>query len=84
MKWNRVWIVRRGGETYMTTIVNNPTPAPANETGGGMGMIIGLVVVLVLGYLFIMYGVPALRQMQFGSPQINIPSKIDVNVTQTK
>lgn len=64
----------------MTTIVNNP-PAQ-KESGGGMGMIIGLVVILVLGYLFIIYGIPALRQMQFGSPQINIPSKIDVNVTQ--
>lgn len=66
----------------MTTIVNNP-PAQ-KESGGGMGMIIGLVVILVLGYLFIMYGIPALRQMQFGSPQINIPSKTDVNVTQPK
>ena len=66
----------------MTTIVNNP-PAQ-KESGGGMGMIIGLVVILVLGYLFIMYGIPALRQMQFGSPQINIPSKIDINVTQPK
>lgn len=62
----------------MTTVVNNP--APANDSGGGTGMIVGLIVVLVLGYLFIMYGVPALRQMQLGSPQINIPSKIDVNI----
>lgn len=65
----------------MTTIVNSP--APSNNSGGGMGMIIGLVVILVLGYLFIMYGIPALRQMQLGSPQINIPSKIDVNINQS-
>lgn len=68
----------------MTTIVNTPAPAPANDSGGSMGMIIGFIVVLILGFLFIMYGVPALRQMQLGSPQINIPSKIDVNVTQPK
>lgn len=64
----------------MTTIVNNPPVQ--KESGEGMGMIIGLVVILVLGYLFIMYGIPALRQMQFGSQQINIPSKIDVNINQ--
>lgn len=64
----------------MTTIVNNP-PAP-KESGGGMGMIIGLVVILVLAYLFITYGLPAFRNMQVGAPQINIPSKIDVNINQ--
>ncbi len=66
----------------MTTIVNNPPPS--NDSGGNMGMIIGLIVLLVLGYLFFIYGIPALRQIQLGSPQINIPSKIDVNVTQEK
>jgi uncharacterized membrane protein YphA (DoxX/SURF4 family) len=64
----------------MTTIVNNPPPA--KESGGGMGWIIALIVLLVVGYLFFMYGIPALRQMQLGSPQINIPSKIDVNINQ--
>lgn len=62
----------------MTTVVNNP--APSNDSGNGMGMIVGLIVLLVLGYLFIMYGIPAFRQV--GSPQINVPSKIDVNVIQ--
>lgn len=66
----------------MATIVNNP-PA-TNDSGGPMGMIIALVVLLVLAYLGFMYGLPALRQMQLGSPQINIPSKIDVNVKQAE
>lgn len=62
----------------MTTIVNNP--APSNDSGGGMGMIIGLVVLVVLAYLFFVYGLPALKQI--GSPQINVPSEIDVNINQ--
>jgi len=66
----------------MTTIVNNPPPQ--NESGGNMGMIIGLVLVIVIGYLFFVYGLPAIQHMQLGSPQINIPGKIDVNVNQTK
>lgn len=64
----------------MTTIVNNPPPS--ENSGGPASMIIGLVIVVVLGYLFIIYGVPAIRQVQLGSPQINVPSEIDVNIKQ--
>ena len=64
----------------MTTVVNNPPPQ--NDSGGGMGMIVGLIVLLVLGYLFFIYGIPALQQVQLGAPQINVPSKIDVNINQ--
>ncbi len=64
----------------MATIINNP---PANDNSGGpMGMIIGIIVLIVLVYLGYVYGLPAIRQM--GTPQINVPSKIDVNVNQTK
>jgi len=66
----------------MATIINNP---PANDNSGGpMGIIIVLIVLFVLGYLGFVFGLPALRRMQVGSPQINIPSKIDVNINQTK
>lgn len=64
----------------MTTIVNNPPPS--DNSGGPMGIIIVLIVLFVLGYLGFVYGIPALRQIQLGSPQINIPSKIDVNINQ--
>jgi len=64
----------------MATIVNNP--APVADSNNGMGMIVGLIALFVVAYLFFVYGFPAIRQM--GSPQINIPSKIDVNVQQTK
>lgn len=64
----------------MTTIVNTP---PAKESDGGMGWIVGLIVFLVVAYLFIMYGLPALRNVQTGAPQINVPSQIDVNINQT-
>ena len=64
----------------MVTVVNNP--APVADSNGGMGMIVGLIALFIFTYLFIMYGLPAIRQV--GSPQINIPSKIDVNVNQAK
>lgn len=64
----------------MVTVVNNPQPS--DSSGNVMGMIFGLIIVLVLGYLFIFYALPALRQL--GTPQINVPSQIDVNVKQTQ
>jgi len=66
----------------MTTIVN--TPPSSNNSGGPTGMIIGLVVLIVLGYFGFVYGLPALQNMQLGAPQINIPEKIDVNINQQK
>ena len=65
----------------MTTIINNP-PSNNDNSGGPMGMIIGIIVLIVLVYLGYVYGLPAIRQMR--TPQINVPSKIDVNVNQTK
>lgn len=64
----------------MTTIIN--TPQPASDQSSGMGMIIGLVVLIVFGFLFFVYALPALRNMELGTPQINVPSTIDVNVKQ--
>lgn len=65
----------------MTTIVNTP---PANNDSGPMNMIIGLIVLVVLGYLVYVYGLPAIQNMQSATPQINVPSKIDINVNQTE
>jgi hypothetical protein len=66
----------------MTTIVNNPPPS--GNSGGPMGMIILLIVLAVIGYLVFAFGLPALQRMQFGSPQINVPSSIDVNIKQSE
>ncbi len=63
----------------MVTVVNNPPPS--DNSGGPMGTILVLAVVVVLGYLGVVYGLPAIRQM--GTPQINVPDKIDVNINQT-
>lgn len=65
----------------MTTIVNSPQPS--NDSGGLVGLIIGLILVLVIVYVVIVYGIPAVQNMQLGGPQINVPSKIDVNINQT-
>ena len=64
----------------MTTIIN--TPPAEKESGNGVGMIIGLVALVVVVYLFFMFGLPAIKNLQVGTPQINVPSKIDVNINQ--
>lgn len=67
----------------MTTIVNNPQPETSGNSGI-MSLIIGIIVIIVFAYIFMMFGLPAIRQMQGGTPQINIPSEVDVNINQPK
>ena len=64
----------------MTTIVNSP--APQQESDGGIGMILGFIIIAVIVVLFFAYGLPAIRQT--ASPQINIPDKIDININQSE
>ncbi len=63
----------------MTTIVNTP---PANNSGGSdnsVGTIVALLIVLVMGFLFFVYGLPMLRRATT-PPQISVPDKVDVNI----
>ena len=62
----------------MATVVNNPAPA----SDGNSSVILTVLLIVVLGVLFYVYGLPAINNAQ--APQINVPNKIDVNVKQTK
>jgi hypothetical protein len=42
----------------MTTVINNPGN---DSSGGGTGLIVGVIIAIVLIALFFMYGLPALR-----------------------
>lgn len=64
----------------MTTIIN--TPQPKEDSSGGMGTIIGLVVLVLFVFLFFVYGLPAIRQIKLGGTQINVPEEINVTVNQ--
>ena len=70
----------------MTTVVNNP--APTENSGNSLGMIVGIFVLIIMAYLFFVYGLPAMQNIRLGTPtvnpQINIPGKIDVTVNQPK
>lgn len=62
----------------MTTIVNSPTPSSDNS---GSGFLIGVLVLVGFGLLFVYFGLPVIRRMgQSSTPQINVPSEIDVNI----
>lgn len=62
----------------MATIVN--TPGATRENGNGFGFLIGVILLAIVLFAFIYIGLPALRNMN--PIQVNIPSKIDVNVIQ--
>ena len=58
----------------MATVIHEHT----RENGNSSGAIIGIILLVVIVLLFIAYGLPMLRS--YGTPQINVPGKIDVNV----
>lgn len=65
----------------MTTVINNPGGA---DSDSGMSMMVGVVLLLVVVFLFFVYGLPVLRQgvSNNSQPQINQPNQIDVNTNQ--
>lgn len=65
----------------MATIVNNPAP---NDSGGGMGFLLGVIILVAVGVLFFIYGLPYLQQLTSGGVQVNVPKDINVTVQQQK
>ena len=65
------------------TVVNTP---PAQKSGdNGMGFLLGIIVLIVVVVLFLVYGLPYVRNLTGGNGvQINVPKSIDVNVNQSK
>lgn len=70
----------------MTTIVNTPTAQ--NDPSAVLGLVLGFIGVILLGYLFFVFGLPALQNMKLGTPQISIPTQVvipdNVNVNVNK
>jgi len=60
----------------MTTVLHNPS-APTTE--GSAGFLIGVTLTLILAFLFILYGLPVLRN-SYG----NVPSNVDVSSNKHK
>lgn len=53
-----------------------------DSSSGMSGLVIGLILLLVVVFLFIYFGLPLLRSAM--TPQVNVPSKVDVNVNKTQ
>jgi hypothetical protein len=61
----------------MATIVNNPGTTTDNSSG--MGFVLGILLLLVIAFLFFVYGLPAISRSVSG-PTLNVPGQVDVNV----
>lgn len=65
----------------MATIVN--TPGTTADSTGGLGFFLGVLLLLVIAFLFFVYGLPVLNSVATG-PNIAVPDKVDVNVNTPK
>ncbi len=69
----------------MATVVNNPATPTNNDSGGGMGFLLGVILIIIFAIIFIFYGIPYVsnsigNNTQSSTPQINVPDQVDVNV----
>ena len=73
----------------MATIINNPpsNQAAPSDGGGVAGIIVGVVIAAILIFVFIIFGLPALRGAKKATEggvtvptTIQVPDKIDVNI----
>lgn len=54
-----------------------------SQNDSGLGNLLAVVLILALAVLFFIYGLPYVSNA-FRTPQVNVPSQIDVNVQQPK
>lgn len=65
----------------MTTIIN--TPGGGNDDSSGFGLIIGIILTLILGGLFVYYILPTLRSGETkSSPNTEIKVVVPAQTTQ--
>ena len=57
----------------MTTVINNP--GNGEDSSGGIGVIVSVIILLIAGALFFVYGLPMMRNSE--TPKEN---SIDINV----
>ena len=65
----------------MATVINTPSQGEGNN---GLGFFLAIIVLIVFLLWFVFYAIPYLGRSLSGQSPIQIPSKIDVNVKQTK
>ncbi len=64
----------------MATVINNPS----SDTGGGAGVLLGIIVAVIIITLFFVYALPGLRGLsRSGGTNINVPDKVDINVNKS-
>ncbi len=73
----------------MTTVINNPSGSPEDSSGGGnvVVLIMGVLIAVVLVFLFVVYGLPSMRGTMNTTEggvtvptTVQVPDKIDVNI----
>jgi hypothetical protein len=61
----------------MATIINNPD---SSSDGGGAGLVTGIIIAVVIVFLFLVFGLPAIRGNGNRGTTVNVPDKVNVDV----
>jgi len=64
-------------------VVHTTEPVVHEHSGNGMGFLMGVILLLIVGFLLFFYGLPLLRNTTTNTaPQVSVPEKVDINVNQ--
>lgn len=67
----------------MTTVIN---PAPNNNSdGGGMGFLVAIVLIILFGVMFFIYGLPLLQRAMNDGVNVNVktPDSVKIDAPQS-
>lgn len=63
----------------MATIINNPANQGTNDDSAGTGLIVGILLVILVGFLFYIYGLPMLTTTTVVK-EVPVVQKIEVQL----
>lgn len=61
----------------MATIIREYVPERTRSDNSGLAFLLGVILLLVVGFLLLYYGLPAIRS---GGTTINVPRNFDINI----
>ncbi len=69
---------------YAEPVVDHHHLDRTDDSSGAFTFLIGIIIFAVLAFLFIVFALPYLRNtVGVGTPSINVPDQVDVNIDRT-
>lgn len=67
----------------MVTVVN-PAPNNSSSDGGGMGFLVGVILIIIFGVMFFVYGLPMIQNAMKDGVNVNVhPDEVKITAPES-